>query len=213
MHREGAGEVVQVVQVADLDGDLSPATGPRRAVTRHGRGAGQERSHDRAGVGLQLAGGALGDHRAATGAGPGAEFDDPVRGADEFPLVLDDDHGVAVPGQRGDRLVQSPDVGRVQPDRRLVQHIQHAGGAGPDRRGELDPLPLSGGQRGAGPVESQVAEADVEQRREPALQLGEQTAGHTAELGGQPRGQSGREPAQLAQPERADLGDGEAAEL
>jgi hypothetical protein len=83
----------------------------------------------------------------------------------------------------------------------------------PYRRGELDPLPLSGGQRGAGPVEGQVAEADVEQRREPAVQLGEQTIGHPAKLGGQPGGQAGREPAQLAQAERADLGDVAAAEL
>ena len=101
----------------------------------------------------------------------------------------------------------------MQPDRRLVQHVEHARGAGAHRRGELDPLPLPGGQRGAGPVEGQVAEPDVEQRREPAVQLGEQTGGHPAELGGQPGGQAGREPAQLAQAERADLGDVAAAEL
>ena len=60
---------------------------------------------------------------------------------------------------------------------------------------------------GTGPVEGQVAEPDVEQRREPAVQLGEQADGHPAELGGQPGGQAGREPVQLAQAERADLGD------
>ena len=143
----------------------------------------------------------------------GAEFDDPVRGADELPLVLHHDDGVAVPGQGGDRLAQPLDVARVQPDRRLVQHVEHARGAGPHRRGELDPLPLPGRQRGAGPVEGQVAEPDVEQRRERAVQLGEQAGGHPAELGGQPGGQAGREPAQLAQAERADLGDVAAAEL
>ena len=162
---------------------------------------------------LQLAGRALGDHRAAVGAGPGAELDDPVRGADDLPLVLHHDHGIAVPGQGGDRLAQPGDVARVQPDRRLVQHVQHARGAGAHRRGQLDPLPLPGRQRGAGPVEGQVAQPDVEQRREPAVQFGEQPGGHPAELGGQPRGQAGREAAQLVQAERADLGEVAAAEL
>jgi len=101
----------------------------------------------------------------------------------------------------------------VQPDRRLVQHVEHAGGAGPHRRGELDPLPLPGGQRRTGPVQGQVAEPDVEQRREPAVQLGEQTDGHPAELGRQPGGQAGREPVQLTQAERADLGEIAAAQL
>src|SRR5215472_4196256 len=137
----------------------------------------------------------------------------PARGADQLALVLDDDHGVAVPGQGGDRFAQPSDVARVQADRRLVQHVEHACGAGAYRRGELDPLPLSGGQRGAGPVEGQVAEANVEKRREPAVQLGEQTGGQPAELGGQPDGQAGGELAQLAQAERADFGDVAAAEL
>src|SRR6202035_2505485 len=101
-HREGGGEVMQVVQVADLDGDLPARTGPRRTGTRHGRGAGQERADDRARVALQLAGWALGNHRAALGAGRGAELDDPVGAADDLPLMLYHDHGITVPGQGGD---------------------------------------------------------------------------------------------------------------
>ena len=46
------------------------------------------------------------------------------------------------------------------------------------------------------PVEGQVAEPDVEQRCEPAVQFGEQAGGHPAQLAGQPGGQAGREPAQ-----------------
>ena len=132
-------------------------------------------------------------------AGPGPDLDDPVRGADDLPLVLHHDHGIAVPGQRRERLAQPGDVAWVQPDRRLVQHVQHARGAGPHRRGELDPLPFPGRQRGTGPVQGQVAQAHVEHRREPAVQLGEQAGGQPAELGGQPRGQAGRE-ARAARP-------------
>ena len=94
--------------------------------------AGQERADDRARVGFQLTGGARGDHVAALCAGSGAEFDDPVGGSDELPLVLDHDHRIAVPGERGDHLAQPGDVAGVQSDRRLVQHVEHAGGAGPD---------------------------------------------------------------------------------
>ena len=213
VQREGGGNVVQVVQVADVQDDLPAGTGPRWTVTSHGLGPGQERADNRVRVGFQLARGALGDHRTALGAGRGAEFDDPVRGTDDLPLVLHHDHGIAVPGQGRERLAQPGDVARVQPDRRLVQHVQHARGAGAHRRGELDALPLPGRQRGAGPVEGQVAQPDVEQRREPAVQFGEQTGRHPAQLGGQSRGQAGREAPQLVQGERADLGDVAAAEL
>ena len=105
--REGGGDAVQIVKVADLDGDLPGGGGPRRPVARHGRGAGQERAHDRARVGFQLGGRALGDDRPALRAGLGAELDDPVRAADDLPLVLYHDHGVSVTGKGGD--------GRSQP--------------------------------------------------------------------------------------------------
>jgi hypothetical protein len=107
-------------------------------------------------------GGARGDHATALRAGAGTEFDDPVGRADEIPLVLDHDHGIAVPGERGDHLAQPGDVAGVQSDRRLVQHLKNAGGAGAHGGGELDPLPLAGRQRGAGTVEREVAQADVE---------------------------------------------------
>ena len=71
-------------------------------------------------VGLQLRGRALGDHRAAVRAGRGPDLDDPVRGADDLPLVLHHDHRIAVPGQGRERLAQPGDVARVQPDRRLA---------------------------------------------------------------------------------------------
>src|SRR3984885_9041392 len=84
-----------------------------RTVARHGRGAGQERAHDRAWVGLQLGRRALGDYGAAVGAGRRAELDHPVRAADDLPLVLHHDHGISVARQGTDRLVQSLHVARV----------------------------------------------------------------------------------------------------
>ena len=76
--------------------------------------------------------GARRDHVTALSTGSLAEFDDPVGGSDELPLVLEDDHRIAVPGQRGDHRAQACDIAGVQSDRRLVQHVAHYGGAGTD---------------------------------------------------------------------------------
>ena len=197
---------MQVVQVADLDHDLPGRIGPGRAVSRHCRSAGQEWSHDRSRVGFKLTRAALGDHRAAAGSCAGAEFDHPVRRVDELPLVLDHQDRVPIARQRANRLAQSLDVAGVQPDRRLIQHVEHPGGAGAHRRGQFDPLALAGRQRRASPVQGQVTETDVEQRREPGVEFGEQSGRHPADLGRQPGGQAGREAAQLSQAQRTDLG-------
>jgi hypothetical protein len=142
--RERDGEVVQVVQVADLDRDRPAGVGPQTTVTRDARRGGEERTEDRSRVVAQLGGCALRDQPAAAGAGSGAEFDDPVGGADQVPLVLDDDHGVAVVGEGADRLAQPRDVGGMQADGWFVQDVEHAGGARAHRRGELDPLQFAG---------------------------------------------------------------------
>ena len=46
---------------------------------------------------------------------------------------------------------QPLDVARVQADRRLVEHVEHAGGVGADGRGQLEALPFPGRQRAARP--------------------------------------------------------------
>ena len=135
--------MVQVVQVADLDGDL-----PAR-VARPGRSAVTAGAPARNGPMIEC--GSVSSWPgvpwaitvAPLAAGPGTEFDDPVGGADELPFVLHYHHRIAVAGQGGDGVAQALDVDRVQPDRRLVQHVEHAGGAGPHGRGEFDALPLS----------------------------------------------------------------------
>ena len=57
---------------------------------------------------------------------------------------------------------QAVDVGRVQPDGRLVQHVQHAGGAVAHGAGQLHALPLAGGERRARAVEREVAQPQVD---------------------------------------------------
>ncbi len=89
---------------------------------------------------------ALGDDVAAVDAGAGADVDHFVGGADGVLVVLDHDHGVAEVAQPAQRLEQPRVVALVQADRRLVEHVEHAGEAGADLRGEPDALALAAGQ-------------------------------------------------------------------
>jgi hypothetical protein len=54
-------------------------------------------------------------------------------------------------------------VALVQPDRRLVEHVEHADQAGADLAGQADALRLATRQRGRAAVQVEVVEADVEQ--------------------------------------------------
>src|SRR5256712_14195838 len=54
------------------------------------------------------------------------ELDDVVRGGDELAIVLDDDDGVARPGELVAELHEPHGVARVQSDRRLVEHVERS---------------------------------------------------------------------------------------
>ena len=72
----------------------------------------------------RLFGRALEDDAAAAAAALGPEVDDPVGLGDDVEVVLDDHHGVAgvdQPVQHADQLL---DVGHVQADGGLVEHVE-----------------------------------------------------------------------------------------
>ena len=106
-----------------------------------------------------------------------SDVDRPVGRADGVFVVLDDDERVAHVAQPRQRLDQTAVVALVQPDRRLVEHVEHAHQPGTDLRGEPDPLCLAPGQRARGPVQRQVVQADVEQEAQPGLHLLEHPPG------------------------------------
>ena len=114
-----------------------------------------------------LRGGALGDDPAAVHAGARAHVDQPVRGAHRLLVVLDDDHGVAEVAQTLERRDQPAVVALVQPDRRLVEDVQHADEARSDLRGEPDALRLPAGERRCPAREREVAEPDVVEEGQP----------------------------------------------
>ena len=118
-----------------------------------------------------LLGRALRDDLAAVLAGARPHVDDVVGRQDRVLVVLDDDHAVAEVAQVLQRVEQPVVVALVQADRRLVEHVHHAGQARADLRREADALRLAAGQRFRRAVERQVVEADVVQELQPRLTI------------------------------------------
>ena len=67
-----------------------------------------------------------GDYVAAACSGNGAHLDQIISLHQHTCIVVDNNHGVAVIHQIAHYAHQAVDIGRMQADRRLVQHIQHA---------------------------------------------------------------------------------------
>ena len=91
---------------------------------------------------------------------------DPVRRAHRRLVVLHDQHRVAEVAQP----LQGPDqplvIQRMQPNRRLVAHIQHAHQRRADLGGQTDPLRFAAAQRRGRAVQGQVVEAHVHEERQ-----------------------------------------------
>ena len=104
---------------------------------------------------------------AAMHAGAGADVDDVIGQANRVLVMLDHDHGVAEVAQPLQRVEQPRIVALVQADRRLVQHVEHAGQARADLRGQADALALAAAQCAGGAREREIVQADVEQERQP----------------------------------------------
>ena len=104
------------------------------------------------------------DQVSARFARAGAEIHHVIGAADGFFVVLDDENRVAEVAQGFERVEQAAVVARVQADRRLVKHVEHAAQARADLRGQANALGFAAGKRGGGTVERQVAEADIEKK-------------------------------------------------
>ena len=94
-----------------------------------------------------------GDHIAAACSGNGAHLDQIVGFRQHARVVVDNNHGVAVIHQITHHAHQAVDIGRMQADRRLVQHIEHARRSVAHHASELHALTLARGERGTGAIE------------------------------------------------------------
>ena len=126
---------------------------------------------------------AFGDDVAAMDAGAGADVEHMIGGADGVLVVLDHDHGVAEVAQALERFEQARIVALVQADRGLVEHVEHAGEAGADLRGEADALALAAGQRAGGAAEREIIEPDIDQEFQPLADFLEDAHGDLVLLG------------------------------
>ena len=77
--------------------------------------------------------------------------------------MIDQHDRVAVRNKIAHHAGQTHDIGRMQPDGRLVQHIQNARRAVADGAGKLHPLPLARRERRGGTIERQIAEPQIHQ--------------------------------------------------
>ena len=132
-----------------------------------------------------------GDHITAARSGNGAHLDQIIGFRQYARVVVDNDHGVAVIHQIAHYAYQAVNIGRMQADRGLVEHIQHARRAVAHHAGKLHALALTRGERSTGAVEREVIEPQVDQAtsraqkriadiRRHGLHLGRQGCGHPA---------------------------------
>ena len=157
---------------------ISPRVGGPASLRRSdGPLAAQVGARERAAAVLKQTGRrALENHVAAVLAGARTEVDDVVGGADRLLVVLDDDDRVAEIAQARERREQRAVVALVQPDRRLVEHVQHAGEVRADLRRQPDALPFSARQRCRAAAERQVADADVVEEVQTVADLADDAA-------------------------------------
>ncbi len=116
-----------------------------------------------------------------------------VGAQDDGPVVFDDQHRVAAAREIAQQREQPFVVLRMEPDGRLVEHVEGRGQAGAERRREVNTLGLAARERARLTVERQVVQADPVQHREAFAHLVEEVAadGQGARVGTQ-RGEPGR---------------------
>ena len=139
--RDFPRHILQVVaaRADDLDAALR-VEGAAQLRHRDAARARQILTGDGGGVRLDLRRRALGDDAPAALAGGGADIDQVVRAADRILVMLHDQHRIAQVAQAPQRHQQAFIVALVQPDRGLVQHIQHAREPAADLRRQPDAL-------------------------------------------------------------------------
>ncbi len=153
------------------------AAEPRHVPPRRGgRTLAQVLAGERALAGQDRLDRPLGHHLAAVLAGRRPEVDHVVGAADERPVVLDDEHGVAALRQVAQQQEEAVAVLRVEADGRLVEDIEGAGQPGAQGGGEVDALGLAAGEGAGLAVQGEVVEPHPVEDLDALGQLVEQVA-------------------------------------
>src|SRR5699024_3884572 len=99
------------------------------------------------------------------------DVDDPIRRPDRLLVVFDDDEGVAEVAQSGEGIDEAAVITLVEPDTRLVEHVEHPDEPGTDLGGEPNALRLPSREGACGAGQGEVIQPDVEKEPEPRVNL------------------------------------------
>ena len=187
---------------------------PRLPAEGRGLFPGQKRPDEGVGVFRRLGHRPLGQHPAPVGPRTRPHLDEPVGSLQHPGIVVHQHHRIAPRHQIPDQTQKPVHIGRVQADGWLVQYVQYPCGPVPYRPGQLDPLPLPGGQGGSRPVQGQVAQPQLQKPPGRGLKGLADALGHGAHLlrqsAGDPVHPLGKllqgHPAGLVQPNAPELG-------
>ena len=133
-------------------------------------------SSKRLGVPLQLLGRPLAHQVAAQGSGPGADVHHLVGLAHGLFVVLHHQHRVPLVAQAPQRGEKPPVVARMEPDGRLVQHVEHALEPCPYLGRQADALGLAAREGGRRAVEREVAQSHRRKEGEAGADLAQDLA-------------------------------------
>ena len=81
--------------------------------------------------------------------------------------MLHDKYGIFKVPERFKGIEKTLVVPRMQPDTGFIQDIKHTGQSNADLRRKAYALQFTAGKRRNGPVQSQVAQTDIEQKPDP----------------------------------------------
>ncbi len=171
-HRDLAGDVLQIVAPgADDLQQLLLVDGP--ALFRHRDFArpGQILAGQAFRVGHDVGWLALGDDLAAMNAGGRAHVDHMVGGENRLLVMFDHQHRIAQVAQALEADQQPVIVALVQADGGFVQHIEHAGQARADLRGQPDTLALAAGQGAGIARQVQIVQAHIHEEAQAVVDL------------------------------------------
>src|SRR5207248_8650807 len=104
---------------------------------------------------------------AAVFSSPWSQIDDLVRGTHDLWIMLHHQYGIPHRAQTFENLDKAPAISGMQPDAGFVEQVSRSYQGGSQRRGKLDPLGFSHGQRRREAVQSQITETHASQKIEP----------------------------------------------
>ena len=108
---------------------------------------------------------------------PRAKVERVVGRGDDVAVVLHHHHRIAEVAELAEGRDQAVRVAWMQADRRLVEHVEHAGEAAADLGRQPDPLQLAAGEAAGRPGHVEILQAHIHQKRHPGVEFTEQVAG------------------------------------